>query len=305
LISTAVIPYLYDEQAIAATKNPQLKLLFQLCKFAILDKGIGQCSNRRNAELIVFCSVLADEDELQWYIPAAILPSELQGMLNVINEFLKTPFHLDGKKATSLLSKKRRRHRRAPSAESQENAEVEDDESRTRRKEKKKREKEQYKSAQFIGDSDEEYGDMHEFLEKEKKLRNRVALAGAAVASQAVRPLGMRAHGMKKRKRGKRSTSPKQSMSKGKVLELSDSSNSDGKKERIGSGSEDVDGSDDDNFVTSEILHISSSSGNALTPSHHSAGAESPLVSPSLPNSLLPKLSTRTRQLVVLSDDED
>jgi len=73
-------------------------------------------------------SVLVDEDELQWYIPAAILPSELQGMLNVINEFLKTPFNLDGKKAISLLSKKRRRHRRAPSAESQENAEVEDDE---------------------------------------------------------------------------------------------------------------------------------------------------------------------------------
>ena len=249
-------------------------------------------------------SVLVDEDELQWYIPAAILPSELQGMLNVINEFLKTPFNLDGKKAISLLSKKRRRHRRAPSAESQENAEVEDDEPRTRRKEKKKKEKEQYKSAQFIEDSDEEYGDMHEFLEKEKKLRNRVALAGAAAASQAVRPLGMRAHGMKKRKRGKKSASLKQSMRKGKVLELSDSSNSDGKRERIGSGSEDVDGSDDDNFVTSEILHTSSSSQNALTPSHRSAGAESPLVSLSLPNSPLPKLSTRTRQLVVLSDDE-
>ena len=56
LISTAVIPYLDDEQAIAATKNPQLKLLFRLCKFAILDKGIGQCSNRKNGELIVFCS---------------------------------------------------------------------------------------------------------------------------------------------------------------------------------------------------------------------------------------------------------
>lgn len=56
LISTAVIPYLDNEQAIAATKNPQLKLLFQLCKFAILDKGIGSCLNLRNAELIVFCT---------------------------------------------------------------------------------------------------------------------------------------------------------------------------------------------------------------------------------------------------------
>jgi len=248
--------------------------------------------------------VLTDEDELQWYIPAAILPSELQGMLNVINEFLRTPFNLDGKEATSLLSKKRRRHRRAPSTESQENSEVEDNESRTRRKEKKKREKEQYKSAQFIEDSDEEYGDMDEFLEKEKKLRHRVALAGAAADSQAVRPLGMRAHGMKKRKRGKKSTPRKQSMRKKKVLELSDSSNSDRKRGRIESGSEGAEGSADDDIVTSEILHTSSSSRDALTPSHHIAGAESLLIPRSLADSPLPKLSTRTRRLVVLSDDE-
>jgi len=34
-----VIPYLSDEQADAATKNPHLKLLFRLAKFFILDEG--------------------------------------------------------------------------------------------------------------------------------------------------------------------------------------------------------------------------------------------------------------------------
>lgn len=244
------------------------------------------------------CSFLIGEDELQWYIPAAILPPELQGILNVINEFLETPFDLGGKKATSFLSKKRLRHRRAPSPESQEDAEVEDDERGKRRKEKKKREKEHYKSAQFIEDSDEEYGDMDDFLEKEKKLRNRVALASATATSQAVRPPGMRARGTKKRRRSKISTSLEKPTHRGKVLELSDPSNSDRSKELDGPGNEGVDGSDDDDFVTSEIFHISSPSRKARPRPHRSADIESSLVSPSLANSPLSNLSSRT-------DDED
>jgi hypothetical protein len=34
-----VIPYISDEQANAATKNPQLKLVFRLISFFILDEG--------------------------------------------------------------------------------------------------------------------------------------------------------------------------------------------------------------------------------------------------------------------------
>jgi replication fork protection complex subunit Tof1/Swi1 len=34
-----VIPYISDEQADAATKNPQLKLVFRLISFFILDDG--------------------------------------------------------------------------------------------------------------------------------------------------------------------------------------------------------------------------------------------------------------------------
>ncbi len=39
LFGSSVIPYVTDEKADAATKNPQLKLLFRLCKFYILDEG--------------------------------------------------------------------------------------------------------------------------------------------------------------------------------------------------------------------------------------------------------------------------
>ncbi|KAF9452119.1 hypothetical protein P691DRAFT_772581 [Macrolepiota fuliginosa MF-IS2] len=199
-IKDYLIPYVDDEHADAATKNPQLKLLFRLCKFAIMDE---------------------DEDELQWYIPAAILPSDLQGMVNLINQFLETPFDLEGKKAASLLSKKRRRRRRrAPATDSEEDAVLEDDEPKKNR-EKKKKEKEQYKSAQFIQDSDEEYGDMDAFLQKEKTLRERAALAGAEAASQAIRPSGMRGHGMKKRRRKNKGTEPEPQP--GRTNDLSDS----------------------------------------------------------------------------------
>ncbi|KXN83811.1 Topoisomerase 1-associated factor 1 [Leucoagaricus sp. SymC.cos] len=221
-IKDYVIPYLNNEHAQAATKNPQLKLLFRLCKFAIMDE---------------------DEEELQWYIPAAILPSDLQGILNVFDQFLETPFDLGGKKASSLLAKKRRRRRqRAPPSDTEESAELEDDEPRGKRKEKKKKEEVQYKSAQFIEDSDEEYGDMDAFLEKEKALRDRVALAGAEAASQAIRPPGMRAHGMKKRRRrGKETEEPE--LTEKRSLDFSESSPSSSSSEdedfvRNGSDSE-------------------------------------------------------------------
>lgn len=41
LTLSPVIPYVTDEQAIAATKDPQLKLLFRLIKFQILDEGMS------------------------------------------------------------------------------------------------------------------------------------------------------------------------------------------------------------------------------------------------------------------------
>jgi len=63
--------------------------------------------------------------------------------------------------------------------------------------ETKKKEEKQYKSAQFIEDSDAEYGDMEAFLEKEKALREKAASA----AAQSGKVVTMRATGTKKRRR--------------------------------------------------------------------------------------------------------
>jgi len=72
---------------------------------------------------------------------------------------------------------------------------------------------------------------MDDFLEKEKKLHNRVALVGATATSQAVQPPDMRAHGTKRRRQSKISTSLEKPTHRGKVLELLDLSNSDRSKE--------------------------------------------------------------------------
>ncbi|KIK62957.1 hypothetical protein GYMLUDRAFT_41245 [Collybiopsis luxurians FD-317 M1] len=202
-----LIPYVSDEHAEAATKNSQLKLLFRLCKCYILDE---------------------DADELEWYIPAAILPAELGNIIIVIKQFLETPFDLEGKKASQLLSKKTRRKRRVrePSPDSDEEDDAafgegaeggegerkkkskKDKESRDKDKERKRREKKkkeeiQYKSAQFIEDSDAEYGqeNMAAFFELEKLRRERTEKRAADLGEG--RSGAMKATGTKRRRKDK------------------------------------------------------------------------------------------------------
>ncbi|KAG5641373.1 hypothetical protein DXG03_005379 [Asterophora parasitica] len=179
-ITDYLIPYLDDEQANAATNHPQLKLLFRLSKFFILDE---------------------DADELEWYVPAAITPLDLRSTLVVIDQFLETPIDLEGKKASELLGKKRRRRRRrrSSSSDSADDDVLDGDEPKRKKKEKKKKEKEQYKSAQFIEDSDEEYGDIDAFLAKEKAMRERTEKAAAASSGAHIST--MKAHGTKRRRR--------------------------------------------------------------------------------------------------------
>lgn len=139
---------------------------------------------------------------MEWYIPSTIAVAELQRTLNVINQFLETPYDLDGKRAAALLNRKRRRRRRrSPSPDSDDDGALSENEPRRKkRKEKKIKEKEQYKSAQFIEDSDEEYGGMEAFLEKERVQREKAQLA-AALAGPLDRPTTMKATGTKKRRR--------------------------------------------------------------------------------------------------------
>lgn len=120
--------------------------------------------------------------------------------MTVINQFLETPIDLEGKKPSQLLGKKTRRRRiRAPS-ESDADDDALDDENepkRRKKKEKKKAEKEQYKSAQFIEDSDEEYGNIEAFLQQEKEKREKAILS----AADGGQPTTMKAAGTKKRRR--------------------------------------------------------------------------------------------------------
>ncbi|KAJ7608441.1 timeless protein-domain-containing protein [Roridomyces roridus] len=194
------IPYTSDREADAASKNPQLKLLFRLAKFILLPEG-------------------PDGSEPEWCVGADVPPADLERTRKVIKQFLVTPINLEGKKATELLTKTRRSRRaRSPSLSSESGGEFSDNgsggeagdgsgkhkkkkkkkggEEEGRRERAKKKELE-YKSAQFIEDSDEEYGDIDAFLEKEKEMRERIL----RTAEEAGRSAPMKATGTKKRKK--------------------------------------------------------------------------------------------------------
>ena len=144
-------------------------------------------------------------DEPQWYIPAGIDLSDLQRSLTVIEQFETTPLDLEGKRAAQLLHKKRQtgRRRRRPRSVSGSEGEAkdgdDDDDGRKHKVARKAREREKYMSAQFIEDSDEEYGrDIEEFFAREAAVRERAALA----AIDSLSHIGtMRPTGTKKRRR--------------------------------------------------------------------------------------------------------
>ncbi|ESK95053.1 topoisomerase 1-associated factor 1 [Moniliophthora roreri MCA 2997] len=177
-----LIPYLSDESADAANKNSYLKLLFRLSKFYILDE---------------------DADELEWYVPAAILPKDLQATYNVIAQFLETPYDLEGKKVSQLLTKKRRRRRRVRPVLSDEDEGSDSDGEKARRerkREKRQEEKEKYKSAQFIEDSDEEFShNLDDFMALERARREKTAAVAASLGEG--RSGTMKSQGTKKRRR--------------------------------------------------------------------------------------------------------
>jgi hypothetical protein len=137
-------------------------------------------------------------DEPQWYIPAGIDLSDLKRSLTVIEQFEETPLDLEGKSAAQLLHKKRQSRRRRTRGEAKDDDD-DDDDGRKHKVTRKAREREKYTSAQFIEDSDEEYGqDIEEFFVREAALRERTALA----AVDSLSHIGtMRPTGTKKRRR--------------------------------------------------------------------------------------------------------
>ncbi|KAF9644412.1 timeless-domain-containing protein [Thelephora ganbajun] len=165
------IPYKDEAQADATTNDPHLKLLFRLLKFEVQEEQDSL-------------------DETQWIVPAKVMPFDMQSQLNVIDQFLKYPIDLQGKKASELLKKKPRK-RRPRRVELDENGEP------PAKKERKKKEAQQYKSATMIEDSDADEDEWAAFFEREKKLAERTALAATASGTSGT----MRATGTKKRRR--------------------------------------------------------------------------------------------------------
>ncbi|KAJ7764630.1 timeless protein-domain-containing protein [Mycena maculata] len=187
-----LIPYRSDKEADAASRNPQLKLLFRLAKFTLMPEG----------SCLLFCP---DASDLEWFVGADVPPADLQRTLKVIDQFLATPINLEGKKASDLLTKTRRTRRaRSPSPDSDEepsdgegNSDGDAPKKRKKPKERARPTVQEYKSAQFIEDSDEEYGDIDAFLEKEKEMREQVMRQAEETGKIAT----MKATGTKKRRK--------------------------------------------------------------------------------------------------------
>jgi replication fork protection complex subunit Tof1/Swi1 len=163
----------------------------------------------------------------------------------VIDQFLETPFDLGDKKVSQLLSKKARRRRRRRSPSPASDSEIVSDDEAPKKKEKKKKEKEQYKSAQFIEDSDEEYGDIEAFLEKEKAMREKTARIAAEAGDGRIGT--MKPTGTKKRRRNVGDNRPEKKKRKG------NSSSVDVDNKSIDKISNQSDGSDSDIIVSSPV----------------------------------------------------
>ncbi|KAJ7208162.1 timeless protein-domain-containing protein [Mycena haematopus] len=197
-----IIPYMNDDEADAGSRNPQVKLLWRLAKFTLSPERVAS--------------------DLEWSVGADIPPADLERTLTVIGQFLAKPINLEGKQASDLLTKPRRTRRRSPSpdsdadaSEGEENSDSDAPKKPKKRKEKEPPRKPEYKSAQFIEDSDEEYGDIDAFLEKEKEKREELALKAAESGTTNIQPAGTKkrrkkeapaGEGTSKRKKNRRSS---------------------------------------------------------------------------------------------------
>ncbi|KAJ7038064.1 timeless protein-domain-containing protein [Mycena alexandri] len=225
-----LIPYGDDEEANAASRNPRLKLLWRLAKFTLMSQG-GRTSQSSDAsELEWFVGADVPPADLQRTLKVieqfVETPINLEGKKagDLLTKTTKR------RRARSPSSDEDGSHAGGSDGSDGEasasggEAEGEDPEARAERKRQKKEEREQkrkeksekkareraqakakvkakqqqeYKSAQFIEDSDEEYGDIDAFLEKEKEMRDRAEKTAGETGKAAM----MLPTGTKKRKK--------------------------------------------------------------------------------------------------------
>lgn len=119
----------------------------------------------------LICSQSVDEDEPEWYVPAALLPEELAQVRDAVRSYMETSYDFEGKTPWEMVHSKKRSRKRRRRQRSASDSEEDDSTKVTKKEEKKKQEKQIYKSAQFIEDSDEELAGMEEFLKLEEARR--------------------------------------------------------------------------------------------------------------------------------------
>ncbi len=166
LRSRAAITFDNDDVGKAATYDPPFRLMLKLVSFDTKP-------------------TTDESEQLFWYVPRSVMPESLEASARIIEQFLREPFDLDGEDAADMLRRKRKkpvRRRRSPSVAS-------DGEVRSNRP-GKQAEVQQYKSAAFIEDSDEDEERDRAFFAKEAERRARYRTPTST--APAHRPAGTR-----------------------------------------------------------------------------------------------------------------
>ncbi|WOO84917.1 Topoisomerase 1-associated factor 1 [Vanrija pseudolonga] len=164
-----------DELKAAVRENAHFRLMLKLLNFEATE-----------AE---------DIREQKWFLPSKVLPSTISSAVGALNQFLITPVDLD-EDPKKLIRRTRRRRAASPGSDS------DIDRLPRKRRAQKAAEVQQFKSAAFIVDSDDDEDADAAFFAREEALRLQMQEKAEEAGNI------MRETGTKKRKRGKRGGGP-------------------------------------------------------------------------------------------------
>ncbi|KAE8543703.1 topoisomerase 1-associated factor 1 [Cryptococcus gattii VGV] len=193
-----------NEQIEAVTSNPHFRLMLKLLSFDLPPPPteLDFVEDISSEEL----ALAREKSDSAWFLPANVLPSNIEASIGALKQYMEEPPTLDDDPRKLLRRKTRapRRRRRSPSVESYDSETGETRPDRPHKKNshhkraKKAVETQNYKSAAFIEDSDDEDPEATRlFFENEERLRREMdelaAQGGHAMLERGV-----------KRKRGKK-----------------------------------------------------------------------------------------------------
>lgn len=198
------LPLDTDEHKSAVGSDSHLRLMLQLVSFerTFDDMGKYKCLASRYTGSLAD-AVIAETET--WTIPAKILPSNLLTSIGALRQYVVDPPSLNADPKT-LIQKKRKRKPRLDRPRTGSDDEDLDGEgggeiAPGRQRKKKVVEVQNYKSAAFIDDSDDEDEEADKaFFEKEKQLRERMIRMAEQQAGQILEQLKSRKGGRGKGK---------------------------------------------------------------------------------------------------------